>query len=274
MDGAAGPGGHLRGRPVSRPRVVVPARFARSLTALRHEYPAVVATRPLVSAVLRAGGDPLVLVPLAPGGEADDAEVEARLAGADGVLLPGGADVSPRRYGEPGVAEQVYGVDDEQDAFDLAVARVALGRGLPLLAVCRGVQVVNVALGGTLVQHMAAPHQPRTHAVEVTPGTRLAEVLGGADGAGGGGGPGVGASGLGGSGVARAEVSCSHHQCLARLGDGLVVTAVADDGTIEAVERPDAPEWFLGLQWHPEDTAAGDPVQQAPFDALVAAARA
>lgn len=233
-----------------RSRVVIPGRFARSTSALRYE--AVVTARALAEAVLRAGGEPLTLLPSAPGGSADDRELAGRLELAEAVLLPGGGDVAPARYGEHEVAEQVYGVHDEQDAFDLAVARLALDRGVPLLAICRGVQVVNVALGGTLVQHMAPPHQPLTHEVRVVDGTGLAEVLR----------------------AAAPSVSCSHHQCLRRLGDGLAVTATAVDGTIEAVERPEHPGWFLGIQWHPEDTAADDRVQQAPFDALVAAARA
>jgi putative glutamine amidotransferase len=142
----------------------------------------------------------------------------------------------------------VYDVDRLQDAFDLAVARWALDAGVALLAVCRGLQVVNVAAGGTLDQHMASPHRHRRHRVELDAGS-VAGALGTA-----------------------VSVSCYHHQRIERLGAGLRVVGRADDGTPEAVERPGSAGWFLGIQWHPEDDAATDPSQQAVFDALVAAA--
>jgi len=232
---------------VTRPLIAVPARFSASASALRHG--AVVTARALSAAVLRAGGEPLTVHPWAPDGAVDVPDVADRLAFADGVLLPGGGDLAPSVYGEPSAHEEVYDVDAEQDAFDLAVARWALDAGVPVLAICRGTQVVNVALGGGLEQHMAEPHRHRLDRVTVTdPG--LAELLG-AD---------------------VVEASCYHHQCLTRLGAGLRVAARADDGTIEAVTAPGRPGWFLGVQWHPEDTAHAVPGQQALFDALVVAA--
>jgi putative glutamine amidotransferase len=228
---------------------VIPARFAASTSALR--FGAVVTARSLSEAVLAAGGEPLTIHPWAPQGEVDPVDVTERLVVADGVLLPGGGDIDPGTYGQPVGSEHVYDVDAEQDAFDIAVARWALTRGVPLLAVCRGLQVVNVARGGTLVQHMAEPHRGSLRPVQVEPGSQLAEVVG----------PAVSAS-------------CYHHQRLDRLGGGLRATARADDGTVEAVELPRARGWFLGVQWHPEDTFRDDPVQFALFEGLVAAARA
>lgn len=235
-----------------RPRIAIPARFSTSASALR--YAAEVTSRNLVEAVWAAGGEPLVMHPHAPGGVADDLEVAQRLEVADGVLLPGGGDLGAHWSGQS-AHPALYDVDDEQDAFDLAVARVCLDRGIPLLAVCRGLQVVNAARGGTVVQDMDETygemrhHRHRVHAVAVDEGSILASVVGD-----------------------KTESSCYHHQCLASLGDGMQVVARAEEGVIEGVEIPSAPGWFLGVQWHPEDTWATDPQQLAVFEALVAAA--
>ncbi len=230
------------------PLVVIPGRLAASTSALR--FAAVVTAQALSSAVLRAGGEPLTVQPWAPDGDADPVEVGERLAFADAVLLPGGGDIAPRRYGQDVGSDHVYDVDDVQDAFDLAVARWALERGVPLLAVCRGMQVVTVALGGQLEQHMDRPHRPLLHDVDVESGSRLADVVG-----------------------ERVRVSCFHHQQVSRLGAGMREVARSAEGCIEAVDVVDTTGWFLGVQWHPEDTAATDPSQQALVDALVAAAR-
>lgn len=232
-----------------RPLVALPARFSASASALR--YRAEVAARALVDGVFRAGGEPAVLHPHAPGGNADTADVAQRLARFDAVLLPGGGDLSPRWYGGP-QHESLYDVDEEQDAFDLAVARWALETGTPLLAVCRGLQVVNVALGGTVLADMPSHHRHLVSELALEPGTGVATALG----------------------ATRVTISCYHHQALDRLGEGLRATAWAPDGVVEAVEREGSGTgWFLGVQWHPEDTAADDPVQQRLFDTLVAQAR-
>jgi putative glutamine amidotransferase len=236
-----------------RPRIAIPARFSASASALR--YAAEVTSRNLVEAVWAAGGEPLVLHPHAPGGEVDDAEVAARLEVADGVLLPGGGDLAGRWTGQP-EHPTLYDVDDEQDAFDLAVARVSLERGIPLLAICRGLQVVNAVRGGTLVQDMdhaygaMRHHRHHRHHIEVEAGSLLAEVVGGT-----------------------VEASCYHHQCLDGLGTGMRVVARAEEGVIEAVEVEGLPGWFLGVQWHPEDTWADNAQQLAVFRALVDASR-
>jgi putative glutamine amidotransferase len=143
-------------------------------------------------------------------------------------------------------------VDLEQDAFDLAVARVALESDLPVLAVCRGAQAVNVALGGDTVQDMderGGHHRHRVHDIAAEPDSLLAAAAG-----------------------ASVVASCYHHQCIDRLGDGLAATAHAEDGVIEAIELPGRAAWFLGTQWHPEDTAAADAAQAGLFSAFVAAA--
>ncbi|MGL5810559.1 MAG: gamma-glutamyl-gamma-aminobutyrate hydrolase family protein [Nocardioides sp.] len=242
---------------MTRPLIAIPSRFSATASALR--YRAEVGSRDLISAVYAAGGEPLLVHP------ASGEPPRERLAWADGVLLPGGGDLAPRWAGQPG-HEALYDVDEEQDAFDLAVARHALGSGLPLLAVCRGLQVVNVALGGTLVLDMDSAgsnsgrsgsggdlrqHRHRVHEVRTVAGTRTAELLG-----------------------PRVTASCYHHQCVDRIGSGLMVTATAEDGVIEAVELAEPPAgtgWFFGVQWHPEDNWGDQPGQSAIFRAFVGA---
>lgn len=232
--------------PSRRPVVLIPSRFSESASALR--YRAEVGARALVEAVFQAGGEPLLMHPHAPGGVADLEDVRARLNVADAVLLPGGGDLHSSWAGQqPHQSE--YDVDVEQDAFDLAVARVALESELPLLAICRGTQAVNVVLGGDLTQDMTADHRHRVHGLTIDSGSRLAKIAG-----------------------PTLDASCYHHQCIGRLADALVVTARADDDVTEAVELPGRRAWFLGTQWHPEDTAAHDPAQAALFKAFVDAA--
>jgi putative glutamine amidotransferase len=227
-----------------RPLIAVPARFSARTSALR--YAAEVNARALIEAVWRAGGEPVSLHPA-------DTGTAARLARFDGVLLPGGGDLAPSRYGATDTHDTVYDVDALQDTFDLDVARHALESGLPLLAVCRGLQAVNVALGGTLEQDMGGPqreHRHLVHPLTLEPGSVVARA----------------------AGVEKTDASCYHHQRVDRLGTGLLVTARAADGTVEALELQDARGWFTAVQWHPEDTAHEDPAQQGLFDALVRAA--
>ncbi|WP_326574215.1 gamma-glutamyl-gamma-aminobutyrate hydrolase family protein [Streptomyces sp. NBC_00487] len=229
---------------MTRPLIAVPARFSATTSALR--YAAEVNARALIEAVWRAGGEPASIHPA-------DSDVAARLARFDGILLPGGGDLAPHRYGATDTHAAVYDVDETQDAFDLDIARAALNLGLPLLAICRGLQVVDVALGGTLEQDMGGPgreHRHLSHPVELRPGTVVERA----------------------TGAHKVEVSCYHHQRVDRLGEGLEVTARAADGTVEGLELPGSPGWFTAVQWHPEDTAHEDPAQQGLFDALVRAA--
>ncbi|MEU6913361.1 gamma-glutamyl-gamma-aminobutyrate hydrolase family protein [Streptomyces olindensis] len=229
---------------MTRPLIAIPARFSATTSALR--YAAEVTARALAEAVWRAGGEPAGIHPA-------DTGTAARLTRFDGVLLPGGGDLAPARYGAATTHDTVYDVDTLQDTFDLDVARHALESGLPLLAICRGLQVVNVALGGTLEQDMGGPdheHRHLVHPVTLEPGSVVARA----------------------TGVEKTDASCYHHQRVDRLGAGLRVTARAADDTIEALELPGADGWFTAVQWHPEDTAHTDPAQQGLFDALVRAA--
>lgn len=230
-----------------RPTIAIPARFSASASALR--YQAEVAARALVEGVFRAGGEPLLVHPYAPDGEVDDESVAARLDRFDGVLLPGGGDLAPEWYAGS-EHESLYDIDREQDAFDLAVAAWAWEAGRPLLAVCRGLQVVNVARGGTILTDMPTHHRHVVSELVLDDATMARSAIG----------------------QSHVRISCYHHQAVDQVGSGLRATARTSDGVIEAMERDTPGAWFLALQWHPEDTAATDPAQQAVFDSLVAAA--
>jgi putative glutamine amidotransferase len=225
----------------TRPRIAIVGRLAESTSALR--YAAVVNARALLESVWAAGGDPITLLPVA---GSDWAE---RLSGFDGMLLPGGGDIDPARYGETSRSSSVYDVDELQDAADLDSAAYALDAGLPLLAVCRGLHVVNVLRGGTLVQDLPVHHRNLVHDVAFE---RDAARFG-----------------LGEPGI---RVSCYHHQAIDRPGEGVDIVARSSDGVAEGAII-DAPGWAVGVQWHPEDTAATDPTQAAIFAELVARAR-
>jgi len=205
-----------------------------------------------VDAVRRAGGIPVLVPP----GEFRWGDVLRRL---DAVILTGGGDMSPETYGGSD-HPKLYMVDDERDASELALARRAVEVGLPTLGICRGTQVLNVTLGGTLVEHVPdvvgeeVAHRtplrdPTPHAVAVEPGSKLAAAVG------------------------ELQFDCAswHHQSLKEVAPGLEVVAHAPDGTIEAVELPSHP-WLVAVQWHPELTAADDPIQQRLFEALAKAA--
>lgn len=215
----------------------------------RYELP-----RPYVDAVRRAGGEPVLVPP----GVADPAGLLDRL---DGLLLAGGGDIDPARYGGS-AHETVYSIDPDRDEGELTLARMVVDRGMPTLAVCRGMQVVNVALGGSLHVHLpdvadgSVVHRkepalggmpgPTPHEIEVDPGSFLVGVMD----------------------AERVTPMSWHHQGVDVVGDGLRVVARAADGTVEALEHESHP-WLAIVQWHPELTAAGDPTQQRLFDVLV-----
>ena len=234
-----------------RPLIAVIGRRASNSSALR--YSGTIAAEAVCDAVLRAGGEPVVLHG---GDRAAVAEVPGRLARFDGVCLPGGGDLNPARYAQRPDARS-EAPDDRQDEFDLAVIRTVLGGTglsgkLPALAICRGLQVLNVACGGTLRQHVGdgqVPHLGGLHQVTIARGSRLGQ-LAGAD---------------------TVTVSSAHHQAIDRLGTGLRAVACAPDGCVEAVE--DCQAGVLAVQWHPEDQAAAGGHDQALFDDLVARAR-
>ncbi len=233
---------------VSAPLVAIPAYHLAPGRVARWESGTFAVPDPYVDALRRAGLRP-VLVP-APG----DAPPEEILEPFDGLVLIGGGDVEPSRYGAEPNAE-LYGLEPERDELEIGLLHAADRMDVPTLAICRGTQVLNVAFGGTLIQHLPdveglvahgvpAGGAPITHDVKAEPGSRLAEACG--DG----------------------PLACSshHHQGLDRLGDGLVPVAWTEDGLVEGVERGRG--WMVGVQWHPEDTADRDPAQQALFDAF------
>ncbi|MCK6624955.1 MAG: gamma-glutamyl-gamma-aminobutyrate hydrolase family protein [Anaerolineae bacterium] len=205
-----------------------------------------------IEAVRRAGGVPVLL----PHGEPYQDDLLQLL---DGVIFTGGGDIDPTLY-QGTKHEAVEYVDAERDSSEIALIRLAVETGLPMLNICRGAQVLNVALGGTLIEHLpdeiggdishrTDPPGYTYHPVKVEAGSRLATI------------------------VEQTEVTSNswHHQAVRQLAPGLKAVAFAPDGTIEAVEMPDHP-WLVAVQWHPESMAAGDSIQQRIFDALVQAA--
>jgi putative glutamine amidotransferase len=210
-------------------------------------------------AVLGGVGAVPVLIP--PLGE----PMLAVLEGLDGLLVPGSpSNVHPSHY-EGGVSETPDSHDLERDRTTLPLIRAAIGMGMPVLAICRGIQELNVALGGSLVQRVHErpgrfDHRGGPGAPEVRYGPRHPVTLTGSLAAI------VGAD--------RIEVNSLHWQAIDRLGAGLVVEAFAEDGTIEGVAMPSAPGWLLGLQWHPEWRFADNPHSVAIFDAFGDACRA
>lgn len=206
-------------------------------------------------AVTGSGGAPL-LIPVAQNRDS----LQSLMQRLDGILLSGGPDVNPRHYGEeplPGLGE----VDEELDRMELAAARLASRMRLPLLAICRGVQVLTVALGGSLFQDIskqvgttlnhlqAADKSIPTHRIRISAGSRLHEIVK----------------------ARRIWVNGRHHQSVKKPAAGMTAVAQAGDGVIEAVEDPQRP-FVLGVQWHPEGTWATDRYSRRIFKAFVAAA--
>lgn len=196
-----------------------------------------------VNSLVACGAVPILLPTVL-----DQRTWRAMYEASDGVLLSGGGDVDPARYGEPR-HETTDDVDPERDAVEIALTQWALQDDKPLFAICRGIQVLNVALGGSLIQDLpsqwgnAVHHNGNydglkrhevAHEVRVEPNTRIAQI--------------VGSGSLG--------VNSFHHQALKRIAAGLVVTSRADDGIVESVEVPDR-RYFVGVQWHPEEMAFG-----------------
>jgi putative glutamine amidotransferase len=183
------------------------------------------------------------------------------LEGLSGLMLMGGTDVNPACYGEPRNPE-TEDPDDQRDHRELALIGEALERGLPILAICRGMQILNVQHGGSLVQHLEPVESHRqapndksvsAHCIEIVPATKLARIAGG---------------------KLRREVNSRHHQSIARIGQPLIVSATdPTDGVIEAIERPDK-LFVVGVQWHPENQiAAKDSLARELFAAFAEAVR-
>lgn len=202
-----------------------------------------------IDAVRRAGAVPIVLPPGQP-------KPEALLPMMSALIVSGGGDINPSAYGGR-QHETVYSVCEERDAFEFALTRAALAdTRVPMLCICRGLQVLNVVCGGTLhvhlpeshgekVAHRLPPRDTSMHAVEIDPDSRLAHILG----------------------TTQAQVRSWHHQGIDRLGEGLRPVAWAEDGVVEAVEHVEHP-WCIAVQWHPE-MQLDDQVQQRIFRALI-----
>jgi putative glutamine amidotransferase len=205
---------------------------------------------PYVTSVRAAGGRPVLLPP---GGDA--AEAEATVAVLDGVIIAGGGDIDPAIYSAPR-HPATTGIMPDRDAWELAIAEAAVRTDVPLLGICRGMQVLNVVCGGTLHQHIPdlVGHEAHSgpvngyglHKVRVTGGTTVQSILPGGE---------------------YFDVPTHHHQAVDSIGDGLIAVAWADDGIIEAVEAAPAGNFLVGVQWHPEQ---GEDMRL--FRALVAAA--
>jgi putative glutamine amidotransferase len=206
-------------------------------------------------AVQRAGGMPVVLPPLAPG------EVPELVGRLEGLCLSGGPDLDPKAYDARAHAE-LGPVEPDLDHWEIALTQQAEAQGLPILGICRGCQVLNVARGGTLHQHLpdvtdgeiahrqeVSGSQP-THSADIAPGSLLAAILG----------------------ATTAEVNSFHHQAADRIGSGLRPVAWSPDGVIEGLEDPERP-FVLGVQWHAE-TLFDRPEHARLFEALIEAAGA
>ncbi|NKB71815.1 MAG: gamma-glutamyl-gamma-aminobutyrate hydrolase family protein [Candidatus Latescibacteria bacterium] len=204
-----------------------------------------------LQAVRRAGGQPMLL-------DHGDLYTDSALQRLDGLILTGGGDLDPALYGQA-PHPTVYMIDTQRDRNELDLARRLVSQGRPTLCICRGLQVLNVALGGSLHQHLpdqshavhriAVPRGPAWHHVDIAANSLLAQTLG----------------------RQQLSVPSWHHQAVDRVAPPLSVVAHAQDGTIEALEYPQHP-FLLAVQWHPELDAASHPAHQGLFNALITAA--
>lgn len=221
-----------------RPLIAVPGRRATRVPILR--FSATLAAEAICEAVWAGGGEPVVLH--GPDGN-PAAELADRLARFDGICMPGGADLDPRHYGQEPAAQTEDPVA-HQDSFDMAVISCAIRLGIPTLAICRGMQILNVVQGGDLIQHLPPSnvgHGNAVHDVVVVEDSRLIQVVG----------------------SSRIPVSSYHHQAVGAIGADLRIVATADDGCVEALEHVGGT--MLAVQWHPEDLHTSSPSDAALF---------
>jgi putative glutamine amidotransferase len=244
----------------SAPTPTEPARPRIGLSAYRQttswwswERDAALVPGHYLDRVREAGGQPLIIPPADRGSAGTAADIATLVDVLDGLVVIGGGDVAADRYGQV-PDPRAGGTNPQRDQLELDLLAAALQRDLPVLAICRGLQVLNVLQGGDLTQYLpdvvgSVAHQPRPGAfgpVEVwaEPGSAVAGILG-----------------------ERFEVLCSHHQAVRTVGRGLTVTATSADGVIEAIEL-DGARFVVGVQWHPEESGDG-----RLFEALVASTR-
>lgn len=248
----------MKSSEVVRPRIGVPVRLSSSDTPDSRVGEANRLFTCIVDLLREAGAQPVLLTPVS----ADSAgRLAVEMQTLDGVVLPGGGDINPRLYGQDPDGS-LYDVNPEQDHLDMDVARATIDAGLPLLGICRGHQLLNVLYGGTLIQDMAPsavnhssldPDDPEAgewawHDVVLTPGSKTAGLYGSPDGS-------------------TVKIASGHHQAVSRVGEGLLVTAIADDRTVEALEDPS--RWVVSVQWHPEAAQLSDAGRLLPFKEFV-----
>jgi putative glutamine amidotransferase len=238
---------------MSRPRIAVAGATRTSDGQVRTGVNA-----SYIDAILTAGGLPVLIVP-----EFSRDQTIELFTDCDGLLLTGGEDVDPALYGAAAHAS-LGRVDSRRDTNELAMVAEARARQVPILGICRGIQLCNVAFGGTLIQDLPserpgpvehdspAARDVRCHPIAITAGSRLADIMG----------------------VTTLDANSFHHQAVDRVGDGLVASAVAPDGVIEAIESASGTMWVVAVQWHPEELAMQPDAHDLKlFSALIAAAR-
>lgn len=244
-----------------RPTIGISTQTLQAIDGIPAGLPtSVVMNQRYYEAVAAAGGAP-VLIPLL-----DDIDaLRATYDACDGILIPGGVDMDPATYGEA-PHEKLGRIDPDRDRVELQLARWCIEDRKPLLGLCRGLQVINVAQGGTLFQDLAAQHEGSirhdyfpnygferdylSHEVAVTPSSRLRSLVD----------------------LDQLPVNSMHHQGVKQLGRGLVACAVASDGLVEGVEAPNG-HWMIGVQWHPEVFESTDPHSRDLFRGFIQAAR-
>ena len=204
-------------------------------------------------AIAHAGGVALQVPPVAQSVESA-IELVSRF---DGVIIQGGGDIDPSLYGQKQISSKIYGISAEHDALELAIVRAAVDQNKPVLAICRGMQILNVALGGTLHQDLGEvledgeAHWNTFHEIVLTADSRVARAM---------------------KTTSPKKSHSFHHQALDMVAKDLIVTGRATDNTVEAVEHASA-KWIVGVQWHPEDDAKTEPDQQNLFDGFIDAIR-
>ncbi len=233
------------------PLILLPGKLTTEATGVRGDS---FSTGRLYShAIAQAGGVALQVQPIAQSVKSAS-ELVSRF---DGVILQGGGDIDPSLYGQTKMSNKIYGICAEHDSLEIAILRAAIAQNKPVLAICRGMQILNVALGGTLHQDLGEvledgeAHWNKYHEIVLTSGSRVAQAM---------------------KTTSPKQSHSFHHQALDKVAQDLIVTGRAEDNTVEAVEHKSA-HWIVGVQWHPEDEAKTEPDQQNLFDGFIDAVR-